>query len=247
MSHSFKKVWNVVSTVLVALVVLLAVALVGVRLVGLNTYVVLSGSMEPTYHTGSLLYVKRVDPQDLRVGDPITFMLNEDTVATHRIIEILPDEEDSSVLRFRTQGDANDAPDGTPVHYKNVIGKPVFSVPYLGYFANFVQNPPGLYFAIGFAVVLVLLVFLPDLLDDSGKKGKGKGAGEDPRPITEGVTPQGSHIYYSLSGGFCDESKNKDKGTADVSVRGVARGRFRAGHHGVFDGQQGCQEHLYCR
>ena len=104
----------------------------------------------------------------------------EDTVATHRIIEILPDEEDSSVLRFRTQGDANDAPDGTPVHYKNVIGKPVFSVPYLGYFANFVQNPPGLYFAIGFAVVLVLLVFLPDLLDDSGKKGKGKGAGEDP-------------------------------------------------------------------
>ena len=52
----------------------------------------------------------------------------------------------------------------------------------MGYFANFVQNPPGLYFAIGFAVVLVLLVFLPDLLDDSGKKGKGKGkgAGEDP-------------------------------------------------------------------
>lgn len=48
MSHSFKKVWNVVSTVLVALVVLLAVALVGVRLVGLNTYVVLSGSMDKT-------------------------------------------------------------------------------------------------------------------------------------------------------------------------------------------------------
>lgn len=46
MSHSFKKIWNVVSTVLVALVVLLAVALVGVRLVGLNTYVVLSGSMD---------------------------------------------------------------------------------------------------------------------------------------------------------------------------------------------------------
>ena len=182
MSHSFKKIWNVVSTVLVALVVLLAVALVGVRLVGLNTYVVLSGSMEPTYHTGSLLYVKSVDPQDLQVGDPITFMLNEDTVATHRIIEILPDQEDSSVLRFRTQGDANDAPDGTPVHYKNVIGKPVFSVPYLGYFANFVQNPPGLYFAIGFAVVLVLLVFLPDLLDDSDKKGKGKGKGDGAAP-----------------------------------------------------------------
>ena len=54
MSHSLKKVWNAVSTVLVVLVVLLAVALVGVRLVGLNKYVVLSGSMEPTYHNVAL-------------------------------------------------------------------------------------------------------------------------------------------------------------------------------------------------
>ena len=55
MSQSLKKIWNIISSVLVALVVLVAVALVGVRLVGLKTYVVVSGSMEPTYHTGSLL------------------------------------------------------------------------------------------------------------------------------------------------------------------------------------------------
>lgn len=163
MNQSFKKIWNVISTVLVVLVVLLAVALVGVRLVGIKTYAVISGSMEPTYPTGSLLYVKSVNAQELRVGDAITFMLDEDTVATHRIIEIIPDDEDSSILRFRTQGDANDTPDGTPVHYKNIIGKPVFAVPYLGYFAHFVQNPPGLYLAIGFAAVLVVIVFLPDM------------------------------------------------------------------------------------
>ena len=178
--RAVKKIWNGFTTVLVCLVVILAVLLVGVRLVGFQVFTVLSGSMEPTYHVGSLIYVKSVDPAQLQAGDVITFMLDENTVATHRIIQVVPDEDEPEVLRFATQGDANDAPDGTPVHYKNVIGKPVFSVPYLGYFANFVQNPPGLYFAIGFAVVLVLLVFLPDLLDDSGKKGKGKGAGEDP-------------------------------------------------------------------
>lgn len=177
MNHSFKKIWNVISTVLVVLVVLLAVALVGVRLVGIKTYAVISGSMEPTYPTGSLLYVKSVNAQELRVGDAITFMLDEDTVATHRIIEIIPDDEDSSILRFRTQGDANDTPDGTPVHYKNIIGKPVFAVPYLGYFAHFVQNPPGLYLAIGFAAVLVVIVFLPDMLE--GKKGKDEESAED--------------------------------------------------------------------
>ena len=163
MSHSLKKIWNAVSTVLVALVVLLAVALVGVRLVGLNTYVVLSGSMEPTYHTGSLLYVKSVDPQDLRVGDPITFMLNEDTVATHRIIEILPDEEDSSVLRFRTQGDANDAPDGE-IAFSQVFGRAAFHLPLLGYLTTGIKTPTGIFAACGLVILIILLNFVPAII-----------------------------------------------------------------------------------
>ena len=57
-----RKIWNIVSTIIVALVVLLAVLLVGVRLVGIQVFTVLSGSMEPTYHTGSVIYVKKVDP-----------------------------------------------------------------------------------------------------------------------------------------------------------------------------------------
>lgn len=167
---TLRKFWNILTTVLVALVVLLAVALVGVRLFGIRTYAVLSGSMEPTYPTGSLLYVKKVDPQELKVGDAITFLLNEDTAATHRIIEILPDEDDASVLRFRTQGDANETADAVPVHYKNIIGKPVFCIPLLGYVAAFIQQPPGLYLAIGAAAILLILVFLPDLFKGDKKK-----------------------------------------------------------------------------
>ena len=81
-----KKLWNGLTTVLVALVVVLAVLLVGVRLVGLTPYVVLSGSMEPTYHTGSLIYVKKADPFTIEAGTPITFMMDEDTIATHRVV-----------------------------------------------------------------------------------------------------------------------------------------------------------------
>ena len=168
-----KKIGNVVTTVLVVAVVLLAIALAGVRLFGLQVYTVLSGSMEPAYHVGALLYDKKVDPAQLRPGDVITFMLDEDTIVTHRIVEVVPDEEDPSVIRFRTKGDANAAEDGSLVHYKNVLGTPVFTIPKLGYFANFVQQPPGLYVAIAFGAVLVLLAFLPDLLgDDKKKKGK---------------------------------------------------------------------------
>lgn len=164
-----RKIWNVITSVLVAIVVVAALLLAGARLVGLQVFTVLSGSMEPAYHTGSVIYVKEIDPADIAVGDPITFMLDEDTIATHRVVEIVPDEEDSSVLRFRTKGDANENADGGLVHYKNVIGTPVFTIPYLGYVASFIQTPPGLYYAVAFGVVLLAMAFLPGLLE-GGKK-----------------------------------------------------------------------------
>ena len=168
-----KTLRNVITTTLVVLVVILAILLVGVRLVGLQPYVVLSGSMEPTYHVGSLIYVQKVDYHDLKAGDPITYMLDSDTIVTHRIIEVLVDEENPDVIRYFTQGDANDIPDGTSVHYKNIIGKPVFSIPYLGYVSNYIQQPPGLYVALAAGAILILLVFLPDIFaEDDDKKKK---------------------------------------------------------------------------
>ena len=161
--NKIKKIWDVFTSILVAIVVIMAILLVGVRVIGLNVYTVLSGSMEPTYHTGSLIYVKKVDYTELKADDVITFMLDEDTIATHRIVEVVPDETDPSVIRFRTKGDANDAVDGSLVHYKNVIGSPVFSIPKLGYLANYIQKPPGMYVAISAGAILMMLVFIPDL------------------------------------------------------------------------------------
>lgn len=172
MSKTFKRIWNIFTTVLVALVVVAAILLAGVRLFGLQVFSVLSGSMEPTYHTGSLIYVKKVDPFTVEPGQVLTFMLDESTVATHRVVAVVPDENDPSTIRFRTKGDANDAEDGGLVHYKNVIGTPVFTIPKLGYLANYVQHPPGMYVAISAGAVLLLLVFIPDIFADDDKKKK---------------------------------------------------------------------------
>lgn len=169
---ALKIVWNGFTTLLVTLVVILAILLVGVRVVGLTPYVVLSGSMEPTYHTGSLIYVKKVDPFTLEPGTAITFMMDEDTIATHRVVGVVPDEEDASVIRFRTKGDANEAEDGTLVHYKNVIGTPVFSIPYLGYVSDYITNPPGMYIGFTALALLILLLFAPDLLRAADRADK---------------------------------------------------------------------------
>ena len=116
---------KLVDTVIVAAVVVLALLLAGVRLIGLTPYTVLSGSMEPTYKVGSLIYVQKIDTGDIEIGDPITFVLNKSlAVATHRVTQISGDGE-----YFITKGDANDTEDGEPVYYKNILGKPVFTIP----------------------------------------------------------------------------------------------------------------------
>lgn len=161
MKQSFSKIWSIVSTVLVGAVVVLAVLLLGGRLLGWQVFTVVSGSMEPVYHVGDLLYVRPTDPADLQPGDVITFVMNEQlVVGTHRIVEV---EDTGERLYFYTKGDANAAMDAAPVAQENVLGTPVFSIPLLGYVAAFVQQPPGSYVAVAVGAVLLALVLLPDL------------------------------------------------------------------------------------
>ncbi len=155
----FKKLWNVLSTALVVLMVLCAVFLMGSRLMGYECYTVISGSMEPKYMVGDLLYVKEVDAKSIQVGDDITFVLNEDlVVATHQVVRV-----DAENQRFYTKGLANEIEDQEPVHFNNVIGVPQFSIPKLGYVSDFIQHPPGMYITIGVGILLILAVFLPDM------------------------------------------------------------------------------------
>ena len=163
MKRFIRKSWHIFTSILVVLAVLIAVALVGVRLLGFQVYTVLSGSMEPEYPVGSLLYVRDIDCHDLRVGDDITFRLTDTVVATHRITEIMPDAEEPQSLWFRTKGLANESEDAAPVSDRNVLGKPILAIPYLGYLAYYIQRPPGIYVAIAVGAALLLLSFLPEL------------------------------------------------------------------------------------
>ena len=167
MPNAVKKVWNIITTVVVVLVVMFAVLLIGVRLFGVRVYSVISGSMEPEYPVGSLIYVKDVDPSEVEVDDVITYVLPNETPSTHRVVRI--DEENQL---FYTKGDANQIEDGAPVHFKNLIGTPIFKIPYLGYAAYYIQHPPGMYIAIAAGAILLILVFLPDLFKKDKKKSQ---------------------------------------------------------------------------
>ena len=161
--EKIKNIFSTLFTVLLSALMLLTFALIGLRFAGVYALTVLSGSMEPTYPTGSMILVKPVDVDQLVAGDIITYIISDNTLVTHRITGVIPDETDPGIIRFSTKGDANNTEDMFLVHENNVVGTPIFCVPKVGYVINFVKNPPGTYIVIAGASLVVLLAFLPDL------------------------------------------------------------------------------------
>lgn len=155
-----KRLSYFISIILIAAICLFAVSFIFARIFGAGAYAVTSGSMEPAYDTGSLIYLKKIDTSQLKKGDVITFAQAENMVVTHRIAKVT---ERSGELWFITKGDANDTEDASPVYYKNVIGSPAFQIPLIGYVITFAKQPPGIYLVIGLIVILLVMSIMPML------------------------------------------------------------------------------------
>ncbi len=171
MNKKPKIILKSISATIVSLVVIFAVLIAGVQIFGIKVYTVLSPSMEPEYKTGAVIYVKKVDPKELEVGDVITFSSLNQTTVTHRIVGV---EEKNGVLYFETKGDANKSADSGRVHMNNVLGKPIFKISYLGYAASFITKKPGIYLGIAIGIILTVLVFVIDFItgDEPDKNKK---------------------------------------------------------------------------
>jgi len=205
------------STGLVIVAMVFAFLIAGIRIFGVQVYGVLTGSMEPAYPTGSLIYVKRVDTSDLRVNDVITFSISPGVIATHRIVELVPDENNPSVIQYRTKGDANKDVDASLVSANNIIGKAMFAIPVMGYVANFIQHPPGIYIAILVCGLMIGFVFYTDSLESkqnaASKRGDKRGAkrgGTEQRPVRTQQTQQrtrGPQGEYPRQRGYAREDE----------------------------------------
>ncbi|WP_306659834.1 signal peptidase I SipW [Bacillus sp. AFS017336] len=105
---------------------------------GYQVKVVLSGSMEPTFQTGSIISIKlRNNHSSYQKGDVITFRKEKELI-THRILEI--QKKNGNVL-YKTKGDHNNAPDLWVVSTGEVVGKYTgFTIPYIGYAMDFTKS-----------------------------------------------------------------------------------------------------------
>jgi signal peptidase len=111
------------------------------NLLGYESYVIYSDSMNPTVKVGSLLLTRPVDVEDLRVGDVITYRSpGNHTTLTHRIVSIR--QQDGERI-FKTKGDASLEPDPRELILRGRVSKMAFDIPYLGYVLDFAKSIQG--------------------------------------------------------------------------------------------------------
>lgn len=129
-----------------------AVVLLSTRIGGIRAFVVQSASMEPTISTGSLLLTKQVHPTQLVTGDIITFIRPDKSreFITHRITTI---RDNQGVTVITTKGDNNPSDDTWQLAGGGVVGKMLFSVPFVGYLLSLAKTKIG----------IMLLILVPAL------------------------------------------------------------------------------------
>lgn len=160
----FIKIINILSIFIIGAAVLILLNVVMTKsgdipnVMGYSLFRVMTGSMEPTIPTDSVIVTHAVDASEIEVGDVVSYFSKDPTlmgaVNTHRVVDIY--EEEGTVF-YQTWGDANNANDLYPPTANEIIGEVVFSSYFLGIVVRLISNPL-VFFPLIVIPLLVLLI-----------------------------------------------------------------------------------------
>lgn len=161
----FKKIINIFISILFILAVIIVASLTIQKLVikekvpnvfGYKILQVMSGSMSGEFKVGDTILIKSVKKEhELNVGDVITFKVSENTLVTHRIIDITKVD---NTAQYTTKGDSNNTEDLEKVEFSMVEGKYVKKLNHIGNLISLMQKPYGM--IITFSIPTLLIIYI---------------------------------------------------------------------------------------
>ena len=161
----FIKVIKALLNALMTVIIIVGCSFVLLFLIGIEPFVVESGSMEPSIKTYSLVMInKHANYDDIKENDVIGFKSETGARVIHRAIKITAEG-------IETKGDANEVSDGISVTKSNFIGKNLFSIPKVGYGVKLMQTKRG---KIILVTVVIVLLLAGILLGEPDKEKKNK-------------------------------------------------------------------------
>ncbi|MCI4438404.1 signal peptidase I [archaeon] len=139
------------------------------RIVAIDMPIWYQNSMYPTFITGDIIIVQKVNPSDLRVGDVIVFNRPySDTPVVHRIIQIV---NEGNSLEFKVKGDFNPIPDFYLVKESDILGKWTgYKIQLVGIVILLAQTTLGKIVLISLFVLYIVYTFLAEKKEKDEKK-----------------------------------------------------------------------------
>ena len=186
------------------------------------TYIVATGSMEPTIHAGSVALVQPIQPVFVKKGDIITFTSPKDgqTLIIHRVTAI---KNQGRTFRFKTKGDNNNNEDNWLVYGSLVKGRMAAAIPYLGHLATFIKTPKGFLMMIIIPAIILVLFQVKTIKEgiEEEVERRTKSAREKAKkhPLTDAI------ILATILNGFVFYGANnyvKALLTSTASVSGIS-------------------------
>ena len=154
--NRFMKIAKIFINFLTTLILIVGIIFVLSYAIGIEPFVVISGSMEPKIQTGSLCFInKHAKYDNVNVDDIIAYTAPTGDKITHRVINITDEG-------IETKGDKNNISDGTSTTPDNFIGKNLFSIPKLGYVVKLIQTPRGTIIMCTAIIAIMVATFLID-------------------------------------------------------------------------------------
>lgn len=157
---------NIITYLIIALISIWVIILIFGKLsennnnFQINSFVVISGSMEPTLKINDLIFSKKVEENKLQKGDIISFVKDKQVI-THRINNI---KEIEGKRQYETKGDHNNDIDEEIVTYEEIVGKYMFKIPAIGYLVRNSQTQMGL------LVIIIIFIAIEMHIKDKNDK-----------------------------------------------------------------------------
>lgn len=157
-----KKVIEVIAIILIYNVILIVISSANkmnfINIFGYKSYIIKTNSMEPTININDVIITKKVEKDEIKTGDVITFMQNGEVI-THRITQIDANGE------YTTKGDNNNIEDTFKIDYENIEGKHVLTIPYLGKVVQALDNK-----IVFLIITLIVLIFMLITIQNQEKR-----------------------------------------------------------------------------
>ena len=159
-NYFWKYLKNIIFYFLVFIFLLIALfSIMGNKGIGeYKSFNILTGSMSPNINPGSLIITKKVDTNEIKANDVITFKgSNTKSVTTHRVVEVIKDKDGK--VKFQTKGDANKVLDPMLIGQDLVVGKVICSMPHLGSIINFIIKFKVIIMALAICLLVLSSIF----------------------------------------------------------------------------------------